>query len=104
MATTTENQEALVYKWLYEPISSENLDIRVLNLEAGPDHDSGISCWLNTVSPMSNQSFGLFEALSYSWGDSSVLRDVLVNGQTIGVTPNLETFLRHRRETDKTVT
>ncbi|KAH0565027.1 hypothetical protein GP486_001579 [Trichoglossum hirsutum] len=44
-----------------------------------------------------------YEALSYVWGDQSITRPIVVDGQEIQVTANLEAALRHIRKPDRTV-
>jgi len=44
-----------------------------------------------------------YEALSYVWGDPSITKPIVVDGQEIQVTTNLEAALRHIRKPDGTV-
>jgi len=93
---------------LYEPLSRNTLEIRVLDLEQSIEYDSVISCRLRKFSlleaEMESPSVRSLEALSYTWGDGSALTDIIINDQTIPVNVNLEAFLRRRREVNQKVT
>ncbi|KIM98268.1 hypothetical protein OIDMADRAFT_69443, partial [Oidiodendron maius Zn] len=41
-----------------------------------------------------------YTALSYTWGDPTVTKEILVNGKPLQVTTNLESALRHLRQSD----
>jgi hypothetical protein len=41
-----------------------------------------------------------YEALSYTWGDATDTRTIIVNGSKHQVTRNLEAALRHLRQSD----
>ena len=86
---------------LYEPLMPNSLDIRVLELEPSTDFDSEIRCNLasfDLLDFVKQPDTHSFEAVSYTWGDASVLKHVVVNDRLIAVTTNLNSFLRHRRE------
>ncbi|KAK7927474.1 Heterokaryon incompatibility protein 6- OR allele [Apiospora marii] len=77
----------------YTPLDAQQEQIRLLHLLPGSWEDP-VSCTTSTVCI----SDGLvFESLSYSWGDPSVSRIVLLNGHAIAVTVNLFAALRRLR-------
>lgn len=93
---------------LYKPLSRKKSEIRLLDLEASENYQSRILCRLRKFG-LCESAFNLlnglssFEAVSYTWGNTSDLRSIIVNGQTVWVTVNLETFLRQRREANTEV-
>ncbi|KFA55353.1 hypothetical protein S40293_05733 [Stachybotrys chartarum IBT 40293] len=90
---------------LYEPLNVNRLEIRVLNLECSQDSDSEIRGFLNIQSLMQNDESRLkpYEALSYTWGSGLASQNILINGTSVSVGANLESFLRIRRHTTETV-
>ncbi|EXJ72377.1 uncharacterized protein A1O5_04881 [Cladophialophora psammophila CBS 110553] len=92
---------------LYEPLSEDRLEIRIIDLEPSTDYHSEIHCRLRKFSLLEvkygNPSLFCLEALSYTWGNDAALTNVVVNGQRTRTTRNLEAFLRHRRETHEKV-
>jgi hypothetical protein len=96
---------------LYTPISSEKSELRLLDLEPGADYESVIHCKLRVTSLVAiaqeMRTKGLdpsYKALSYTWGDALVVKDIAVNDRIIGMTANLEAFLRLQREPQEAVT
>lgn len=87
---------ASVYEDLTDPVS----DFRVLRLHAG-QHDEPIDCTLATVSRSKSP---LYSALSYTWGSGTDRKTIIIGGQSVNVTPNCESALRHIRRKDATVT
>ncbi|KAH8588487.1 heterokaryon incompatibility protein-domain-containing protein [Bisporella sp. PMI_857] len=108
--------------YTYEPINPKNesgLWIRVLIIEPGY-WDAPISCILRPFEVRESQpddrissSESVFlqgdlkackitgyAALSYTWGDPTVTKGILVNGKPLQVTANLESALRHLRRAD----
>ncbi|KAG4421912.1 hypothetical protein IFR04_005024 [Cadophora malorum] len=65
---------------------------------ARSESSNRISC---TLFHISLEDAPAYTALSYSWGDTARGVEILVNGATIMVTPNLEAALRHLRLPDK---
>lgn len=57
--------------------------------------DPPIFCTTFTVSLADNP---LYKALSYTWGDASITKAIVVDGQVVQVTENLESALRHLRQ------
>ncbi|KAH7381210.1 heterokaryon incompatibility protein-domain-containing protein [Phaeosphaeria sp. MPI-PUGE-AT-0046c] len=78
----------------YQPLSTEEEQIRTLVLHAGKATDP-IKCSLHVIS-LSDASD--YEALSYTWGDVSVTRPIEVQGAIFEATVNLERALRHLRD------
>ncbi|KAH7116474.1 heterokaryon incompatibility protein-domain-containing protein, partial [Dactylonectria estremocensis] len=77
---------------IYAPLNPSNSDIRLLEVVS---LDQGaISCNLIHLSLRENPTFA---ALSYVWGDPSIVEDITVNGHTALVTTNLAAALRHVR-------
>ncbi|CAM1509004.1 Fc.00g027430.m01.CDS01 [Cosmosporella sp. VM-42] len=78
---------------LYEPLDTTKSEIRLLDiLSDGPG--STVNCSLRTVSLDDKP---VFTALSYVWGDPAKSCEIILNGNRIGVTTNLESALRHVR-------
>ena len=89
---------------LYEPLNPALVEIRLLDLLPSKKPESDIQCKLRTVSLIGGlQQSGGFEALSYTWGDPTIQKHIIVNDQQVKVTQNLETFLRQRRHDSETV-
>ncbi|MCJ1243494.1 hypothetical protein MMC30_000691 [Trapelia coarctata] len=72
----------------------------------GRGHGDGLGDWIHVVHPDDNATtflpefryeWGDFLALSYTWGDPTNVREILVNGQSMLVTQNLEACLRALR-------
>lgn len=94
---------------LYQPLSLRLLETRFLELLPSADTSSEIRCrltkrsLLNPVPATESGDPAGFEVLSYTWGDSSDKKDILVNDYIVSVTANLEAFLRVRRQRDMPV-
>ena len=97
ITTLPENMEAETAESrassLHDALGVELYQIRLLQLHAD-EFDSVISCSLEKVSLLNP---GSYTALSYCWGDPDITVEVLVNGQSINVTVNLEAALRRLR-------
>jgi hypothetical protein len=78
---------------LYQPIDSENGDIRVVELVPGR-YDDPIQLLLRTENL--NKS-AQYEALSYAWGTDVSSRRALVDGYPVPVTESLDLGLRRLR-------
>jgi hypothetical protein len=70
--------------------------IRILYLLPGQWEDM-IECMLMVVSSKNNPKY---EALSYTWGDSTITEPITVNGAEFQVTTNLAAALRYLRQSD----
>lgn len=79
---------------LYQPLSSEDYEIRLLTLLPGDFDSSMISC---TLAHISLNEIIEYEALSYAWGNASVTETILVNGNEWQATRNLVAALRQLR-------
>jgi len=77
----------------YQPLDLSTDEIRLLTLHPGRDGDK-ISSTLSHYNLTDNTEY---EALSYTWGDNSNLRTIILDGVPFQVTANLETALRHLR-------
>ncbi|KAK2763155.1 hypothetical protein FQN54_009791 [Arachnomyces sp. PD_36] len=75
----------------YQPLDPARREIRLLQITGGSDA-SPIECRFHTAS-LDDEDIS-FTALSYVWGDESVKKDILLNGQKRAVTTNLEAALR----------
>ena len=84
----------------YSPLSSETKQIRTLTLRAGEANDP-LRCSLHLVS-LEKQP--LYEALSYTWGDTTYTIPIEVDGVQFNATENLAQALRHIREADRELT
>lgn len=78
-------------------LSKTNLSIRLLRLLPGHLGDS-ISCKLIRSVLVTSPPY---DALSYTWGDSSERVPIHVNGTEVLITRNLETALRNLRHEDR---
>lgn len=79
---------------LYQPLSSEDYEIRLLTLLPGDSDSSLISC---TLAHTSLNEIIKYEALSYVWGNPSATETILVNGVEWQATSNLVAALRQLR-------
>ncbi|KAI0914902.1 heterokaryon incompatibility protein-domain-containing protein [Ustulina deusta] len=77
----------------YRPLCPSSDEIRLLTLDPGLDDDE-ISCTLNHYNLTNNPKY---EALSYTWGDTTNEGRITVDGRPFVVSANLETALRYLR-------
>ena len=84
----------------YEPLGPGLPRTRILTLEASHSWTSEICCRLTTVNLDPEL---IVEAISYTWGDAAESKPINLEGHCRLVGANLESFLRHRRETYKPV-
>ncbi|KIM97244.1 hypothetical protein OIDMADRAFT_203967, partial [Oidiodendron maius Zn] len=80
------------YAFAYKALTDD--DIRLVTILPAPDFNDPIQCSLRHVSLENPPAY---EALSYTWGDQSVTKPINLEGETIEVTDNLESALRHLR-------
>lgn len=80
-----------------DPLYSElqHKEIRVLKIAPGEWHDE-IECELLPV-PLHNTF--VFDALSYAWGSSKLVRSIILNGRAHSVTASAHQALRRLRQT-----
>jgi hypothetical protein len=74
---------------IYTPFKSVKKEIRLLKTISGLK-DGPLRCFLEVISLDDNAQY---TALSYCWGDSNDRVNIMVNGQKISVTKNLENAL-----------
>ena len=85
---------ALFSNAMYNPLSTEKQEIRVLHMHSAPDPSHDIECTLATVSLQGNP---VYEALSYVWGDANLTETISVDGEPFEATTNLVAGLREIR-------
>jgi hypothetical protein len=78
-------------------LNLQKKEIRLLRLHQGePNEDVQCSLYLATLGDDSH-----YEALSYVWGDATLRRPILLDGQVTEVTVNLEAALKRLRYPDR---
>ena len=81
----------------YTPLNESSTEIRLLTIQPGP--------WRVDIPCTLHHDFleeGLvYEALSYTWGDLTITRPIILNGTSFEITANLEIALRYLRLTDE---
>ncbi|KAF2033014.1 hypothetical protein EK21DRAFT_59703 [Setomelanomma holmii] len=82
----------------YEPIDSENGEIRLLELAPGK-FDDEIVMHLIPHNLTADSEPQTYEALSYAWGMGGCPHKARLNGISIVITTNLDCALRHLRIT-----
>jgi hypothetical protein len=80
---------------LYEPLSFDNHEIRLITLLPFKNPWDRIQCTVQRVS-LRRRSVS-YKALSYAWGDPSVTMPISINGIEVPVTCNLKSALQHLR-------
>jgi Heterokaryon incompatibility protein (HET) len=80
----------------YKPLDSTAKEIRLLNIE--PGSVGVVHCSLSHVSLKEPP---VYEALSYTWGDSKKQKDVILHGSSVAIIEELESTLRNLRHRDK---
>ncbi|KAK4505368.1 hypothetical protein PRZ48_003331 [Zasmidium cellare] len=88
-------QGSKIYESL--PLDPSTFSTRLLTILPGAT-DNAIKCRLRSTRINANTSY---EALSYTWGDAHLCRNIIVNGQQFAVTTNLEQALRALRRCDR---
>jgi hypothetical protein len=92
-------------RYSYQPLGPEPYSIRLLRLLPGSGENE-IRCGIFHYALRTERAFGLYEALSYVWGDADDTRRVLVRDQDdmedryLDVTINLFAALRRLRDPD----
>jgi hypothetical protein len=79
---------------LYQPLDTSASEIRLLTIIPSDNPPSEVTCKLTTAS-LDNPPY--YVALSYAWGDESLVRPITVNNQRCLVTASLELALRRIR-------
>jgi len=79
----------------YTPLDRNDDSIRLLQVSPTLSPNGNVVCSLQHVSV---KSCGHYYALSYIWGEDYVdVQPVLVDGEPVKITKNLESFLQHAR-------
>jgi hypothetical protein len=81
---------------IYSPLDTKKREIRVLTIDEQTAESSLVACRLNTIYLDDQPEF---TALSHCWGAPEPAGDILVNGVTWKVTPNLAAALQHLQRT-----
>jgi len=103
MATPDAIQSLLTYE--YRPLRPGPNNIRLLQILPGTG-DADISCQVFQYTLRTEKAFGLYEALSYVWGDSADPHQIRVKNaedeyyRTFSVTKNLFAALLRLRDAD----
>ena len=90
MATSTCSASSYPYK----PLDSAKSQIRLLEIHSANGADD-VECSLITANLGENLQF---TALSYVWGDESIVEPIVVDGHSIPVTVNLAAALRYAKQ------
>lgn len=77
----------------YKPLDTDRNEIRLLTLLSS-GKDSIVRCSLEHASLINPPEFC---ALSYCWGDATNTTEIIINDNSVQVTTNLESALRHLR-------
>jgi hypothetical protein len=81
---------------VYTSLKSIENEIRLLKIHPGLENEPLIC----SLEPISLDSDAPYTALSYCWGDANDRADIIINGQSVSVTRNLENALRRIRNVD----
>jgi hypothetical protein len=77
-------------------------EITVLDVQPAQDINADLVCKLRTISL--HTPLWRYDALSYAWGNTATVENIIVNGIFKRVTRNLVSALRHLRDTASVVT
>lgn len=81
---------------IYQPINTEQYEIRLLHIEFTKNDGDAISATLVNASLLESPRYS---ALSYCWGDEDTTVEAFINGIQTPITVNLDTALRYFRRT-----
>ncbi|KAL6902627.1 heterokaryon incompatibility domain-containing protein [Trichoderma evansii] len=89
---------------LYRQLPLSGLEIRLLRLEpsGGPSAEIRASLIKYNMEEIKNENPS-FQALSYTWGNNSAARNIIINGIKLPVADNLYSFLQHRCEASQCI-
>jgi hypothetical protein len=93
MVMPTGKRPAHIYHT--QPLDVARTEIRLLHILPAESDDETIDCTFEIISLTSRNS--PFMALSYVWGDASVLENIIVQGEVFPVTTNLRAALLRLR-------
>jgi hypothetical protein len=84
---------------LYRQLPLSGIEIRLLRLEpgVGPSKEIRASLIKYDLKELKT-SAPSFQALSYTWGNTSVAKNVIINGIKLPVAENLYSFLKDQQE------
>ncbi|KAK0613702.1 heterokaryon incompatibility protein-domain-containing protein, partial [Immersiella caudata] len=86
------------WPWRYQPLDSQQKQIRILSLAPHRQKLSPLAGDLLTVSLLDKPRY---DALSYAWGDVESSLALTLNGSRLHIRRNLENALRHLRLPDE---
>ncbi|OBR14671.1 Ankyrin and HET domain-containing protein [Colletotrichum higginsianum IMI 349063] len=102
MADQHQNQSpTTAFHLQYRALNPDDKEIRLIEVDPldvqdfsrDPDHQPVVRCRLEHVSLNDGACF--YTALSYCWGDPHMTKPIVIDGQAVQVTTNLESALRH---------
>ena len=93
MSSIDVNLNQMANPHVYQPLDGKQHHFRLLRLHAGR-RPQPVVCTLYSEHLKRGKDY---EALSYVWGDPNVVKDILVNGQPLPVTENLNKALHRLR-------
>lgn len=79
---------------MYQPLSTQQPEIRLLQLLPAENLEASVQCQLTQVLLSDSPNY---ECLSYAWGSTDFTISIDLNGQSHFVTPNLDLAMRHIR-------
>ena len=85
------------YRSVYEQLPVNESRTRILILHSHPSNTAPVSCSLEVIE-LNPEPSKAYTALSYVWGDASIIEDITVNGFSFAVTSNLASALRQIRK------
>jgi hypothetical protein len=90
----------LISRRIFKIQQSTRMVIRLIALDPSPDIDSIVTCSLfhKSLQECVYDIAASYTALSYVWGDPTVLKDIHVDSKVFPVTISLEQALRHLRD------
>jgi hypothetical protein len=71
--------------FVHEPLSDPQAEIRLVQIDLSGDKDSEIHC---TISTFPSDNTPPYITISYTWGDTSRLREIWINGKRLNVGHN----------------
>ncbi|CAG9988039.1 unnamed protein product [Clonostachys byssicola] len=95
----TPSGASAIYNNDLTSLNQSDEEIRVIHLASGSD-GSFIECTLHKISLKSNPA-PKYDALSYTWGDATDTREIILNGYVVNVTHNLFLALRRLRQKEE---
>lgn len=81
------------YDHLYQKLDPSRKEIRILNNDISTASAHGMISYQLETTSLADDSVPYFEAISYCWGDSTSLRDILVGNKIMSVPESTEKTL-----------